>query len=57
MSNDPRQSGHETESEPELCPCWGDGEDRCVLPYGHRGECRDASGSSTLALAAAILGR
>jgi hypothetical protein len=43
--------------EPQLCTRWGQAEDRCLEPYGHIGPCRDASGETTLTLAARILGR
>lgn len=45
------------ETAPETCDRWSSGEDRCILPWDHRGICRDSAGNSTATLAATILGR
>jgi hypothetical protein len=41
--------------DPELCVRWGDGEDRCVRPFDHDGDCMDTAGNTTTSLARKIL--
>lgn len=49
--------GQEDRKAAGYCARWGHGSEACILPYDHRGSCKDAQGNTTLSLTRALLGR